>query len=230
VRARYWQYRAAVNRAAMLVETGRANEAMEDLQRLLVEQPGHPDEHFLLIDLAAANHQMQQPDEAKKYLDRVLAADPGAADARYMRGVILADQGQLEEAAKAFEETLLHATATYADKTYRNTLMRLSAVQVKLDRLDAAEATATRLCEVAKDEPDALVAMGRVKVAKNDLEGALRLFRQAARLNPDSTQTLVSLKQVLHLRGLDAEAEEIGRRLDEIDKKRAAQIEGDFPK
>jgi tetratricopeptide (TPR) repeat protein len=229
VRARYWQYRAAVNRAAMLVDAGRANEAMEDLQRLLTEQPGHPDERFLLVDLAAANHQMQQPEEAKKILDRVLAADPGAADARYLRGVILADQARLDEAEKTFEETLLHATATYADKTYRNTLMRLSDVQIRLGKLEAAEATATRLVEIAKDDPDALFALGRARQAKNDLDGALRLYRRVARMTPDSTQTLVSLKQVLHLLGLDAEADEVGRRIEAMDRKRAAEIEGVFP-
>ena len=229
VRARYWQYRAAVNRAAMLVDAGRANEAMEDLGHLLAEQPGHPDERYLLVDLAAANHQMQQPEEAKKILDRVLAADPGAADARYMRGVILADQGQLEEAEKAFQETLLHATATYADKTYRHALMRLADVQVKRGELEAAQDSATRLVEVAKDDADALFTLGRVRQARNDLEGALLLYRRVARMTPDSRQTLVNLKQVLHLLGLDSEADEVGRRLEAMDRKSAAEIEGTFP-
>lgn len=229
VRARFWLYRASVNRAAMLVDAGRASEAMEDLQHLLVEQPGHPDERFLLVDLAAANHHMDQPEEAKKILDRVLAADPGAADARYMRGVVLADQGQLEEAEKTFEETLLHATATYADKTYRHALMRLADVQVKLGKIGAAEASAKRLLDVAKDDPDALFTLGRVLQAKGDLEGAVKQFRRVARMNPESMQTLVSLKQVLHLLALDAEADEVGKKIDAMERKRAAEIERDFP-
>lgn len=230
VRARYWHYRAAVNRDAMLLDSGRPQEAMEDLERLQKEQPGHPDERALLIDLAVANHHMQQPEEAKKILDGVLAADPGAADARYMRGLILADQGQLEEAEKTFAETLLHATATFADRTYRNTLARLVNVQIKLNKLEEAEATANRLREVAKDDPDALYALGSVKQAKNDFEGAAVLFRQAARLNPESMQTLVALQQVLNVLKLEDEAAGIARRIDAINKKSAAEIESGFPK
>ena len=229
VRARWWQYRAAVNRAAMLLDSGRAQEAMEDLERQRKEQPGHTDEHFLLVDLAVANHQMQQPEEAKKILDALLAADPGAADARYVRGVILADQGLLEEAEKTFGEVLLQATATYADRTYRNALVRLADAQLKLGKLEEAEATAKRLLDVAKDDPEALFALGRVREAKNDLEGALRLYRRVARMDPESPRTLGTLKQVLHLRGLDDEAAEVGKKLEELDKKRAAAIEGDFP-
>jgi tetratricopeptide (TPR) repeat protein len=229
VRARWWQYRAAVNRAAMLIDTGRAQEAMEDLERLRKEQPGHVDERFLLIDLAVANHHMQQPEEAKKILDAVLAADPGAADALYLRGVILADQGLLEDAEKTFSETLLHATATYADRTYRNALVRLADVQVKLGKLDEAEATAKRLLDVAKDDPEALFALGRVRQARNDLDGALKLFRRVARMNPESERTLGSLQQVLHLLGLDDEAAEVGKRIEAMDRKHAAAIESEFP-
>jgi tetratricopeptide (TPR) repeat protein len=229
VRARFWHYRAAVNRAAMLLDAGRAQEAMEELERLRTDQPGHVDEHFLLIDLAVANHNMQQPEEAKKILDAVLAADPGAADARFTRGVILADQGQLDEAEKTLNETLLHATATYADRTYRKTLVRLCEVQVKLNKLDEAEATAKRLLDVAKDDPDALFALGRVRQAKHDNDGALVLYRRVARLNPSSMQTLVSLQQVLHLLKLEDEAAEVGKRIEAADKKRAAEIEGGFP-
>lgn len=226
VRARFWQYRAAVNRGAMLVEAGRAQEAVEELEFLRRTQPQHPDERTLVIDLAAAKNAMDEPEVAKKLLDEVLAKTPAAADAHYLYSLILVKQGHLEEAEKRFVETMRCATGSFSSREYRNALLKLCDVQLKLDRLDEAEKSAQQFLALSKDDPDGLFALGRVKQGRGELEEAAKLFRRVARMYPQWLDTLVNLKKVLHQMGEEKEAEEIGRRIDAIEQKRAADLEG----
>lgn len=223
VRVRYWHYRAAVNRSAALVDAGRAQDAVDELEFLLKAQPGHPEERFLLVDLAAANLRIQQPDVAQRILEDIIAKSPGESDAHYLLGIVFAEGGRLPEAAKCFEDTLRFATASYADQTYRSALLKLCDVEIKLGRLDDAEATANKFKVLDKDDADGLYALGRVKQARSDFAGAVLNFRRVGRLRPEWLENLVNLQQVLHLSGEDKEAEEIGRRIDELKKKRDAE-------
>ncbi len=229
VRVRYWHYRAAVNRGAMLVESGRAQEAVDELEFLRRTQPNHPDERFLLIDLAAARSAMDEPEVALKILDEILVKTPGAADAHYLYAIILVRQGRLDEAEKRFEETMRYAKGSFSDKEYRNAQLKLCDVQLKLGKLDDAEKSANRYLELAKDDPEGLFMLGRIRQSRGQLEEAAKLFRRVARMSPRWLDTLINLKKVLHELGEDAEAEEIGRRIIEIEKKRAADLEGKAP-
>lgn len=229
VRARFWHYRAAINRGAMLVEAGRAQEAIEELEFLRAAQPDHPDERFLLVDIAAARNAMDEPEVAKKILEQVIAKTPGAADAHYLYALILMKQGRLDEAEKKLEETIRYATGSFSDKEYRNALLKLCDVQLKLDQLDAAEQSANRFLSLAKDDPDGLFMLGRVKQGRGQLEEAAKLFRRVARMAPQWLETLVNLKKVLHQMGEETEADEIGRRIVEIEKRRSSELEGKAP-
>jgi tetratricopeptide (TPR) repeat protein len=231
VRARYWHYRAAVNRSLLLVETGRAQEAVDELRDLRAAMPGHPEENKLLVNLATALWRVQDVQSSTKILDELIAKSPGSADAYLVHGLILADQGDLEGAQKRLRTAMLHASASYGDKVYRDALLHLSEVEVKRGRLDEAAAAATQFLALSKDDPDGLYAMGVVLKARNDLPGALKKFRQAARLKPDSLATLANLKNVLSQVGEQAEADEIGKRIEQIHKRRAQEIrdEGGSP-
>jgi tetratricopeptide (TPR) repeat protein len=223
VRVRYWHYRAAVNRSAALVDAGRAQDAVDELEFLLKAQPGHPEERFLLVDLAAANLRIQQPDVAQKILEGLIAKSPGEADAHYLLGIVFAEGGRLAEAQKCFEDTLRYATATYADQTYRNALLKLCDVQIKLGQLDDAEKTAERFRLLDKDDADGLFAEGRVKQARGDVKGAALNFRRVRRLRPEWLENLIDLQQVLHLDGEEQEADEVGRAVEALKRKREAE-------
>src|SRR6185295_12746565 len=126
-------------------------------------------ERFLLVDLAAANLGVQQPDVAQKILENLIATSPGEADAHYLLGIVFADGGRLTEAQKCFEDTLRYATASYADQTYRSALLKLCDVQIKLGRLDDAEQTANRFKVLDKEDAEGLFALGRVKQARGEV-------------------------------------------------------------
>jgi tetratricopeptide (TPR) repeat protein len=231
VRASYWHYRASVNRSLLLVESGRASEAIDELKALLVSQPGHIDEHRLLVNLATAQWRVGDVPAATKILEDLIAKAPGGADAYLVLGMILADKGEFDLAQKRLREAMLHASASYGDKTYRDALLHLSEVEVKRGKLDEAEQAARQFLTLSKDDPDGLFAMGVVQMARKDLDGAVKSFRRAARQHPDSLVTLVNLKQVLAQLNETAEAEEVGKRIEEINAKRAADAreEGGSP-
>jgi len=216
VRARFWHYRATVNRSLLLVEQGRAQEAVEELRALLAAEPGHADEHRLLVNLATAEWRVQDIPAATKILEDLIAKAPGAADTYLVLGMILADQGDFDGAQRRLREAMLHASASYGDKTYRDALLHLSDVEVKRDHLDEAEAAARQFLAISKDDPDGLFAMGVVQMKRKDLEGAVKNFRRAARMHPDLA-TLINLKQALAQSGSadTAEIEEIGKRIEE---------------
>jgi tetratricopeptide (TPR) repeat protein len=224
VKVRYWRYRAVVNRSLQLVDAGRASEAADQLKALLAEQPGHPEERVLLVNLATALWRIQEPKSATKILDDLIAKAPGGADTYLVLGMILESEHDLVGAKKRLREAMLHASASYGDKTYRDALLRLSEVEVKLEDFDGAEAAAKQFLQMAKDDPDGLVALGTVLQARHDLEGAVLNFRRAARLQSGSMNTLVRLKQVLSGLGENAEAEEVGRRIDELSRRREQEL------
>ena len=225
--ARFWHYRAAVNRAAMQIDAGRLQDAIDDLDGLLRALPGHPDEDSLLINLAAAHHRFQEPDVALALLKRVLDRSPERSEAHYLWGVVLAEQGKLDESLNRLREAMSRAPATPDSRTYRDALLKIIDVQIKLDKVDDAEASANQYLAIAKDSPEGIYARGRVRQAKNDLDGALLDFRRAARMLPDSVDTLVNLKQTLHLLGENDEADAVGRRIDAIRRRRNRDLSGE---
>jgi tetratricopeptide (TPR) repeat protein len=223
---RLWLYRAAVNRAPLLIESGRGGEVVGELERLRTTLPGHPDERSLLVNLAAAHHRIQESEAAIRILEELVRKAPDAAEAYYLWGIVLRDKGDFEGAEARFRDALRHASATFRQETYRDSLLRLSEVLVKLNRLDDAEAMARQHLEIAKDDPGGLFALARVAQARGDLPEAVRLFRRVARLQPDALDTLLALKQVLYQLNETKEADQVDARIQEILRRREADLQG----
>jgi tetratricopeptide (TPR) repeat protein len=224
LRTRLWLYRATVNRSVMLIENNRAQDALEDLKAMRQAMPGHPDEHFLIVDLAAAHRGVQEHDTAMKLVDEEIARNPGAADARYLRGKILTDEGRLEEAEDSFRKVMMNLQ--YGDKLYCDALLRMGEVDIKLNRLDAAETAARQYLAIRKDDPEGLFLLGKVEHARGRLEEAVVLFRRVRRASPGTMDTLVSLHQVLYQLGETQEAEQVKRQIEEIHRRVNAELMG----
>lgn len=225
LRTRLWFYRATVNRSVVLIENNRAQDALKDLEAMRQSMPGHPDEHFLIVDLAAAHRGVQEHETAMKLVDEEIARDPGAADAMYLRGKILSEQGKLEEAEDGFRKTMMRTQ--YGEKLYRDALLRLGEVDIKLDRLDAAETAARQYLALAKDDAEGLFLLGKVEQARGKLDDAVKLFRRVRRQNPGAMDTLVSLRQVLYQLGLKDEGEEVQKQIEDIQRRINAELLGE---
>ncbi len=84
-------------------EAGRMDDAAAHFEAALALAPGRPS---LLVNLAAARIQLNQPDIALPLLDQALAADPQAADAAIHRATALAALDRAEEALSALDAAL----------------------------------------------------------------------------------------------------------------------------
>jgi len=98
------QLEPRINAASLRVKLGDAAWGLEQLRTLAESHPRYPP---ALYAYAEALDYVGRRDEALPFLERVLAADPLYANAHYMRGKILAEQGRKEEAARAMRRFLM---------------------------------------------------------------------------------------------------------------------------
>ena len=89
---------------------------------------------------------------------------------------------------------------------------RLATYELQAGRVDDAAAAAERALTDQPDYAAALLAQGRILLATNRRDVALKAFRRAAALNPTPEYEWI-LADALRLQGLGTEAEEVERQL-----------------
>ncbi|HYU43287.1 MAG TPA: tetratricopeptide repeat protein, partial [Vicinamibacteria bacterium] len=132
-------------------------------------------------------------------------AKPDYADAHYMLGTVLKQQGKEDDALAQFRETVRLQP--------RSAEAHLSIGQMLRQRGDAAGAAAAfaeadRLRKLKGDDQAATFAVsaGLEKLAAKDLAGAIASFREAVRLAPEQAQAQYQLGLALQKAGALAEA------------------------
>jgi tetratricopeptide (TPR) repeat protein len=91
------------NLGLLMAVTGRLDQAVEQYEAALEQDPGHSDAR---MNLATVLARRGQSDRAVRELTRVLDADPENAAARANLGLVLLQQGHRERAARELEEAL----------------------------------------------------------------------------------------------------------------------------
>ena len=110
-----------------------------------------------------------------------LAAGPSAED-RFARGGMLAEAGQLEEAAAEFEACVtLDPNSAQARFNLGGVLRRLGRNEAAIEQLRAAR-------RLAPDDPDTYVELGLAHMAAGAKGEAVEAFKKAIALNPDSPE------------------------------------------
>ena len=75
------------------------NQRMQQLQQMLERTP---DDAFLLYGIALEYKKMKEPEQAMKYLQRVIEVDPGYCYAYFQRGQIQESMGDIEAARDTY--------------------------------------------------------------------------------------------------------------------------------
>ena len=75
------------------------NQRMQQLQQMLERTP---DDAFLLYGIALEYKKMKEPEQAMKYLGRVIEIDPGYCYAYFQRGQIQESMGDIESAKSTY--------------------------------------------------------------------------------------------------------------------------------
>ncbi|MEH0841339.1 tetratricopeptide repeat protein [Micromonospora sp. CPCC 205711] len=164
------------DRAQLLAELGRYDEAAEELAAGIVAQPGDGAALTLLarVQLAAG-----RPREALAAADSASAAAPGAVPPLVARGFALTDLGEYAEAAGTADRILAVAPAdAYAQRAGAALLAEARNGQPALN-------AAWRGVELAPDEPQAHLVLALVAGRLDLFDLAERAYREALRLDPE---------------------------------------------
>jgi tetratricopeptide (TPR) repeat protein len=138
--------------------------------------------------------------EAADALRAAIAARPAFAQAHYVLGTILRQQGDATAALAEFRTTI-----EYEPQSPEAFLSIGQILQRQKDAAGAAKAfaEADRLNKLKADQQAALFAIGagRERLRKDDLAGALAQFQEAVRLDPANAQAHFELGSALERSG-----------------------------
>ena len=162
-------------RARMLLELGRADEALAEVRRLLASVPNDPESleieglcHLRRRDLRAA----------LAVLARAIAAAPDAAHPHYLYGFALREAGRAREAEAPLGEALERSPD---EPVYLRALAELCS---ELGRHGEAVTLAGRATEVAPERSANFVTLGFVASAAGDKGRAREAYERAVALDP----------------------------------------------
>jgi tetratricopeptide (TPR) repeat protein len=127
---------ANYNLGRSLLQAGKLQPAIEQLQQAIALAPSYAKAHFLLGN---AYVQQGRTGEALEQYQQAIDAQPGYADAHYNLGDLLKQTGRLDEAAAQYQEALrLDPTLFKADYNLGNLLLRAGLTSQAIDRYRAA--------------------------------------------------------------------------------------------
>ena len=134
-----------------------------------------------------------------------IARRPDNADAHYMLGTVLRQQGDSADALTEFRATIKYRpTSAEAHLSLGQMLTQLG----QKNEAEAAFAEAARLNQRKADAQASTfaVAAGMAKIKDADLQGAIATLRDAIRLAPDNPQAHYQLALALQRSGARADA------------------------
>ena len=168
------------DRAASLVQEGKLEEAVGELEEALRANPGYVD---ALVNLGGTMAELGRYDEAIARYQDVLKHRPDRADIRLRLGTLLIQTGKSGEAVKELEE-VAKANPTSALAQFE---LGRALIEEKRDA-EGIEAL-QRSLQIDPKQPVAYVNIGISLAAKGDHEKAIEAFRSAigaAEVAPDA--------------------------------------------
>jgi len=165
-------------RARMLLELGRADEALAEVRRILSSWPNDPESleieglcHLRRRDLVAA----------LEVLGRAIAAAPDVPHPHYLYGFALREAGRAREAEGPLGEALKRSPD---EPVYLRALGELCS---ELGRHGEAVALARRATEVAPERSANFVTLGFVASAAGDKSLAREAYERAVAIDPSDS-------------------------------------------
>ncbi len=169
--ARYLQ------RADLLDDLGRYDEAAQELREALRLRPDHPEPLAMLglIELRAG-----RTEAALEPVDAALAIDPGHLLAQVVRGHTLAELGRTEDALDAADLLLARDPGSWYNQ------LHFAAIVRRVRNGQAALDAAWRAVELAPEQPETHLVLGAVAAGLGLTELAERAYGKARQLDPDA--------------------------------------------
>ena len=175
------------NLGTLLLERGRAAEAVPVIERALALRPDVPEIHHTMAD---AWSRLGRRDEARAEYARALAVAPGYAPAHNALGLLLLDEGKATEAIAEFEQAIRLRPDLPAP------FYNLGNALVALDRWGEAEPYYQRALEIAPEFAEAHNNLANLYASRGNVAGAIEHYEQALALKPDLREARDNLNAV----------------------------------
>lgn len=162
-------------RARLLLELGRADEALSEIRRVLAANPNDPD----ALEIEGLCHLRRRDlPQALAVLGRAIAAAPDVPHPHYLYGFALREAGRTREAETPLGEALRRCPD---EPVYLRALAELCS---ELGRHADALALARRAAEVAPERAANFVTLGFVTSAAGDKALARQAYERAVAIDP----------------------------------------------
>lgn len=167
-----------LQRAEALLAVGRLDAAGQILAGVLARQP---DSAAALCLLAVLENKRGDHRAMLRAADAAVAAEPGSDWAHRLRSTALRHRGRPQEAREAARDAVRAAPDNWACHVV---LAESELLDETVDGVESAYRAASKAVELAPDEPDAHLTLGRVHAAAFDPAYAQACYEQALALDP----------------------------------------------
>ena len=168
---------------------GKSESSIEILRKVAAARPNSFQDH-LNLGIALADH--LEVETALAEFTKAVELNPGSAIAHYNRGRLLLDERHFEDAKPEL------AKAISLDANFGDAMYLLAVTERQLGETAKSLELSEKSVELAPGNPRAYYLLGQnLSSAKRDQE-AIAAWKHAAQLDPNSTEVLYRLSQVLH--------------------------------
>uniref|UniRef100_A0A672NRH3 dolichyl-phosphate-mannose--protein mannosyltransferase n=1 Tax=Sinocyclocheilus grahami TaxID=75366 RepID=A0A672NRH3_SINGR len=195
----YPRHASALNNLGTLTHQGKEEEAERMLKESIRFGPHFADAYSSLASLYADQGHSK---EANEIYTKGIENCPDSSDLHNNYGVFLVDTGHGDRAAFHYQEAVRLKPSHYVAMVNLGRLLRSSNDNKE------AELWYKRALQVVR-KVDILTPLGALYYNTGRYEEALEVYREAATLQPDSTDIWLALAQVLAMAGRSAEAEKM---------------------
>ncbi|MDR1310092.1 MAG: tetratricopeptide repeat protein, partial [Deltaproteobacteria bacterium] len=182
----------------------RDKEAVDSMVKAVEADEGSA---YLNLEAAKLMSRIGRTDEAKAFIQKAIANDPGNVEARLLGAWLAAGNSDWASAESQYAEVLR------IDPLNEEALSYLGALYAESDRMDEAVASFTRL---GQQSPELFLPdyyLGRLAQKRGRPKEAISHFRKALRKNPSFTAALAELALVYEQENRLREAESSYRQL-----------------
>lgn len=186
------------DRAAALVQEGKLEEAVSELEEALRANPGYVD---ALVNMGGTMAELGRYDEAIARYQDVLKHRPERADIRLRLGSLLIQTGKSGEAVKELEEV------AKANPTSAVAQFELGRALIEEKRVEEGIAALQRSLQIDPKQPAAYVNIGISLAAKGDHQKAIEAYKSALGAGPVAPDAHLHLGHSYRALGKNEEAE-----------------------
>jgi len=214
-----------IQRASLLIQHRRYEEAMHELQNVLASEPNHP---YALALMGVSSTELGKHDEAIKYIQQALGSQPDNAYFLYLMGLVYTRKNKLKEATKFVQSAItfdphnadyfgLLAMIKLDEKEWENALtfanrglqvdpenlVCLNSRSTALLKLDRKEESYQTIKEALHNDPHNSHTHsnhGWGLLEQGDHKKALESFREALKLDPENEHAKAGMVEALKAR------------------------------